>query len=84
LHNLKANPEWTSINSQSLIYAVKQNLGLSILPQILVKDQLAKGELCEIQVENFELVNTNHIVFHKDKFQTESFKALVEIIQMAR
>lgn len=83
LHNLKANPEWTSINSQSLIYAVKQNLGLSILPQILVKEELAKGEICEIQVENFELVNTNHIVFHKDKFQTESFKALVEIIQTA-
>lgn len=81
LHNLKANPEWTSINSQSLIYAVKQNLGLSILPKILIEDEVAKGELYEIQVENFELVNTNHIVFHKDKFQTESFKTFIEIIQ---
>lgn|SRR5699024_4070879 len=81
LHNLKANPTWTSINSQSLIYATKHNLGISVLPRILVKEELSRGEICEIKVDDFELVNKNHIVFHKDKFQTESFKTLVEIIQ---
>ena len=81
LHNLTANPEWTSINSQALIYAVKQNLGISILPKILVEEEISKGEIFEIKVNDFELVNINHIVFHKDKFQTKSFKTLIEIIK---
>lgn len=81
LHNLRANPEWTSINSQALIYAVKQNLGISVLPKILVEEEISKGEIFEIKVNDFELVNVNHIVFHKDKFQTKSFKTLIEIIK---
>lgn len=81
LHDIRVNPEWVSVNSQALIYAVKQNLGISVLPKILVEDELIKGELYEIKVEDFELINVNHIVFHKDKIQTKSFKKLVEIIR---
>lgn len=81
LHNVSVNPNWTSTNSQALIQAVKQNLGISVLPKILVAEEIASGQLVEIKVKDFELVNMNHIVFHKDKFQKTSFKALVEIIK---
>jgi len=81
LRNVSVNPNWTSTNSQALIQAVKQNLGISVLPKILVAEEIASGQLVEIKVKDFELVNMNHIVFHKDKFQTTSFKALVEIIK---
>ncbi len=81
LHNLRANPNWTSINSQALIHAVKHNLGISVLPKILVEEEIESGDFFEIKVNDFELVNINHIVFHKDKFQTNSFKTLVEIIK---
>jgi DNA-binding transcriptional LysR family regulator len=81
VHNLKANPEWVSINSQALIQAVKQNLGISVLPKILIEREIETGEICEINVNDFELVNINHIVFHKDKVQTNSLKTLIEIIK---
>lgn len=81
LHNLSVNPNWTSTNSQALIQAVKQNLGISVLPKILVQEEIAIGQLVEVKVNDFELVNINHIVFHRDKFQTTSFKTLVEIIK---
>ena len=81
LHNLRANPEWTSINSQALIHAVKQNLGISVLPKILVEKEISSGEVAEIKVNEFDLVNINHIVFHKDKFQTKGFKTLIDIIK---
>lgn len=81
LDNLKANPEWISINSQALIHAVKQNLGISVLLKILIEEEINNGEIYEIKVNDFELVNINHIVFHKDKFQTKSFKTLIEIIE---
>lgn len=81
LHNLRANPEWTSINSQALIYAVKQNLGISVLPKILIEEEINSGEIFEIKVKDLDLVNINHIVFHKDKFQTKSFRTLIEIVK---
>lgn len=81
VHNLKANPEWVSINSQALIQSVKQNLGISVLPKILIEREIETGEICEINVNDFELVNINHIVFHKDKIQTNSLKTLIEIIK---
>lgn len=81
LHNITVNPEWTSVNSQALIYAVKQNLGISVLPKILVEKELRNEELFEVKVNDFELISVNHIVFHKDKIQTKNYKALIEIIK---
>lgn len=81
LHNITVNPEWTSVNSQALIYAVKQNLGISVLPKILVEKELSSEELFEVKVNDFELISVNHIVFHKDKIQTKNYKTLIELIK---
>lgn len=81
LHNIIVNPEWTSVNSQALIYAVKHNLGISVLPKILVENELNSGELFEVKVNDFELISVNHIVFHKDKIQTQNYKRLIELIK---
>ena len=81
LHNITVSPGWTSINSQALIQAVKQNLGISVLPTILVEKELSTKEVCEVPVGDLELVSVNHIVFHRDKVQGESFKALIKIIE---
>ncbi|MHB1154971.1 MAG: LysR substrate-binding domain-containing protein [Eubacteriales bacterium] len=81
LHDVNINPIWTSVNSQALIHAVKQNLGISILPKKKVEKELTNGEILQIKVNNLELICVNHIVFHKDKYQTNSFKKLIGSIQ---
>lgn len=81
LHNISINPKWISVNSQALIRAVEQNLGVSILPRILVEDEISRGKILEVPICDLELSNVNHIVFHKDKVQTRTFKSLVEIIK---
>ncbi len=81
LHNIKVSPEWTSVNSQALIYAVKQGLGISVLPKILVEKEISNRELFEVKVNNFELISVNHIVLHKEKIQTKSLKTLIQIIR---
>ena len=81
LHNITVNLEWTSVNSQALIYAVKQNLGISVLPKILVERELINGEILEVKVNDLELASVNHIVLHKDKIQTKNYKILIEIIR---
>lgn len=81
LHDVNINPTWTSVNSQALIHAVKQNLGISVLPKKKVEKELTNGEILQIKVNKLELNCVNHIAFHKDKYQTNSFKKLIEIIQ---
>lgn len=79
--NLTIEPEWISINTQSLINAVKANLGITILPRVLVEEELERKQLLELKVEGLDLVNTNHFVFHKDKFQKEVFKDFIGAVE---
>lgn len=81
LHDISINPIWTSVNSGAIIQAVKENLGISILPRDKVKREIEAGEISELKIDGLELKNTNHIIFHKDKYKTRSMMKLIEIIQ---
>ncbi|NLY21603.1 MAG: LysR family transcriptional regulator [Tissierellia bacterium] len=81
LHGISINPIWTSVNSGAIIEAVKKNLGISILPRDKVRREIEAGEISEIKIEGLELKNTNHIIFHKDKYKTRSMMKLIGIIQ---
>lgn len=66
LHDRIIEPLWESVNSQVLIQAVKQGLGISVLPRVLLQEALASEQISEIHlVEPLSCVN--HIVYHKDK-----------------
>ena len=56
-----------SISDQALISAATQNLGITILPEALVKKRLAKGTLRKINVSDYEFARNSYIIFHKDK-----------------
>lgn len=80
LKNISVTPYWTSVNSQALIQAARHNLGVTILPRILVERELTSGELSELPIDSFQLSCVNHVVFHKDKFQTVAFQTLMNLI----
>lgn len=82
LHDIKINPSWTSVNSQVLIEAAKDDLGVTVLPKVLLENEINLGNLVEVKVKGLNLSNINHIVFYKGKVQTKSFKELVNIIRM--
>lgn len=77
LHDILIEPMCESVNSQALIQLVKKNIGISILPEKLIKKELLLNEIVKINVENLHLKIVNHIVFHKDKYQSESFKKFI-------
>ncbi len=81
LKDITVKPQWVSVNSPALIKAVEQNLGVSVLPRILVEKYLNDGELYELKVKDFDLISVNHIVFHRDKHLRESFKAFIELVK---
>lgn len=78
LENLSVTPTWTSINSQALIRATKLELGLTVLPRVLVEEDLFTGDLVELQVKGLVLRNVNHLVHHKDKALTPTMIFLID------
>lgn len=80
LRHAVAQPYWVSVNSQALIQAAAEGLGVAVLPRILVEDWLDKGRLCEIQVEGLQLENTNYLVIHPEKHLTGPMKQLIHLM----
>lgn len=81
LHGISINPTLTSVNSGAIIEAVKEDLGVSILPRCKIKREIEAGDISEIKIDKLELKNTNYIIFHKDKYKTKPIMKLIEIIQ---
>lgn len=77
LANMSIQPVYTSVNSQAIISGVKTGLGMSILPDLLVKENPA---IHRLDIEGVLLHNTNRLMYGKDKYQSEEMKALIQII----
>lgn len=80
LNNLSADPLWSSTNSDVILQAVKENIGIGIVPRIFADESIKQGEIVEIEVKDLDISCMNHVVFHKDKFQTEAFQAFINLV----
>ena len=67
LENLVVTPVMESISNQALISAAVQNLGVTIMPEALLKRQLENGGLRKITVSDYEFIRNSYIIYHKDK-----------------
>lgn len=72
------HPRWVSVNSTALMKAAKAGLGIAVLPEELVKEELEGGRLIELKVEGLTLNNDFIAVWHKDKYMTPALKTLLE------
>lgn len=72
-------PAWDSTSTDALIHACALGLGVSILPYLLVKDEIAKGTIAELQVENLRFDRGFHVIYHKNKFLTPLAKEFIEM-----
>lgn len=80
LSNLSAEPLWTCSNSGVILQAVKDHMGIGVVPRIFADESIKRGEIFEIEVKDLDISCMNHVVFHKDKFQTEAFQAFINLV----
>lgn len=80
LQNKTLIPTWTSVNSQALMQATKNNLGITVLPEPLLVNDLKNNTLKKVAIENVSLLNHNHIVYHKDKVLTTTLQSFIQYI----
>ena len=67
LENLSVTPVMESISNQALISAVVQNLGVTVLPEALLRRRLENGTLRKITVSDYEFTRNSYIIYHKNK-----------------
>lgn len=72
VHGLQVRPAWESVSTQALVTAVRKGLGISLLPRMLVQQDIARGAVCTRALEGEALERKNHIVWHKNKYLTRA------------
>jgi len=79
IKGIKIDPSWQSISTQAIIRAVSKGLGVSVLPYLLVKDNLDRGEIQSINIKDISLSRQFSVIYHKNKFLTDSAKDFISL-----
>ena len=76
---ITVTPAWESVSTQALLRAAEKQLGVAILPRLLVQQELASGALVEIPVPDAELSRTFYLIRHRNKYLPPSADAFREL-----
>ena len=64
-----------------IIRMLEESQGLSFLPLFAVEDDIEKGRIARLDVEDIDIVMYRQIFYHKNKFKTQEME---KFIQFAR
>lgn len=80
-HGLHPEPVLESVSTQALVQAAHRGLGVSFLPQRLVRPGIAGGYVATCQVADEDFVRGNHLVWHRHKFLTAPAKEAMALFR---
>ena len=78
-HQLPLVPLWESASTQAIVQAVGAGLGISFLPERLVRQAIADGLVCTVPVADEAFTRTHHIVYHRHKYLTRSAQEFIAL-----
>lgn len=76
---IKILPAWESTSTQAIIRAVQANLGISVLPYLMVKDSLERKEISQFQLIGIRFKRSFSVIYHQNKFLTQSAKDFIAL-----
>ncbi len=79
LHGIQPEPLWESVSTQAIVRAVHAGLGLSVLPYLLVSEELEAHTLVLLQIEDVGFQRNYHIIHHADKYITPAMLDFIEV-----
>ncbi|NCA99472.1 MAG: LysR family transcriptional regulator [Clostridia bacterium] len=71
---------WEAINSDAMVQAALNGLGIAVLSGRLIETPLRSGQLRTIQVQDLDLVRSFCLAYHKNKYLTPTMQALIALI----
>lgn len=77
VHGLSLEPVWESASTQALVKAVSAGLGISFLPEQLVRADLEAGTVSTRPIADESFLRQHWIVWHRNKFLTASARKFI-------
>lgn len=77
----KVHPFLEIGNTEFIIKLLRNNAGISFLPEFTIRRDMEEGTLTALKVEGFYLQTWRQIVYHKDKWISREMKAFIELVQ---
>lgn len=75
-YNLEVNTMWESASTKAIISGVEKNIGISLLPELLVEDSIAEGTIALFTVKNLAIQRYFKVMYHKNKYFTPALQYL--------
>lgn len=79
VHGMTVEPTWESFSTQAIIKAVNAGIGISFLPDKLVRGAIDSGQVATHEIADEPFIRNNYIVWHQNKHLTPSMKAIIEM-----
>ncbi|WP_349667567.1 LysR family transcriptional regulator [Lacrimispora sp.] len=76
----KLHPYLEIGNTEFIIKLLKQNEGISFLPEFTISEDMKQGNLTALSMKEFYLRTWRQIVYHKDKWLSREMKAFMELV----
>ena len=81
--DLRIEPFLEIGNTEFIIRLLKNNAGISFLPEFSIKNEISAGHLAVLPVKDFHMHIWRQILYHKDKWVTREMDAFIRLAQEA-
>lgn len=76
---LAVQPVWESDSTQALLSAVREGLGITLVPWALARQTVLRGEAERCPVTDAELIRRRYVAWHPSKYVTGTMRAFVNL-----
>ncbi len=70
---------WICNNTDTIKSAVAEGLGVSVISRYSVINELAADILCEVPIKDIKFKRKFKIIYHKNKYLTETMKSFIDL-----
>lgn len=70
---------WESASTQALVRAAQVGLGIAILPEDLVREDIQAGKVVSAAISDEPLQRTHYIVHHKNKYISAAMRDFIRL-----
>lgn len=78
--SISIDPYWESSSTTVLVNAVIAGEGIAVLPYLMVRDRLEKGEIKELNVADINLSRTLYLIKYPGKYLSKAVKDFAALI----
>ena len=80
-HHLALKPYIELGSAAMLGEMVERGMGLSFLPEYIVRTSLSSGKLARLTVPDCQIAMHRQLFYHRDKWLTPQMKVFMELVQ---